>query len=177
LKYKVQRMPLSLIVAYAGPERVIGKEGGIPWKLSSDLKRFKRLTMGHHLIMGRKTFESLARPLPGRTSIVLSRQPDLQLPPGVLHASTMEAALALCGDDPEPFVIGGAEVYQLALPWVTKCYETVVHLETPISGDALYPEAYLAQRSEWRCTTRESHSAQEKDECDYEYQVWEKLVG
>lgn len=169
-------MPLSLIVAYAGSERVIGNQGEIPWKLSSDLKRFKRLTMGHHIIMGRKTFDSLGRPLPGRTSIVLSRQERLQLPPGVLHAHTMKEALALAGDDPEPFVIGGAEIYQLALPWVTKCYETVVHSTAPVTGDAFYPAEYLTARTStaWRCVLREAHAPGEKDDCASEFQVWEK---
>lgn len=172
-------MPLSLIVAYAGPERVIGNQGEIPWKLSSDLKRFKRLTMGHHILMGRKTFESLGRPLPGRTSIVLSRQENLQLPPAVLLARTMEEALALAGDDPEPFVIGGAEIYRLALPFVTKCYETIVQPVAPITGDAFYPAEFLTARqsSAWRCTLRETHAAGEKDDCAYEYEVWEKAAS
>jgi dihydrofolate reductase len=170
--------PLSLIVAYAGPERVIGHRGEIPWHLSSDLKRFKRLTMGHHILMGRKTFESLGRPLPGRTSIVLSRQTDLQLPKGVLHARTMEEAIALCGDDAEPFVIGGAEIYRLALPWVTKTYETIVQLGRSVAGDAFFPAEYFAARqsSSWRRTLYEAHSAGEKDDCPYEYEVWQRIA-
>jgi dihydrofolate reductase len=167
---------LSLIVAYAGPERVIGNQGEIPWRLSSDLKRFKRLTMGHHMLMGRKTFESLGRLLPGRTSIVLSRQQGLSLPTGVLLARTMEEALALCGADPEPFVIGGAEIYRLALPWVTKTYETIVQPDTAVQGDAFFPAEYFAARksSSWRCKLKETHSAGEKDDFAYEYEVWER---
>ena len=153
--------------------RAIGLEGRIPWHLPADLKFFKRTTLGHVIVMGRKTFDSLGKPLPGRENVVLSRQPlDV---PGVRHAASPDEIVEPA-DGRKLFVIGGAEIYRLALPWVTKCYETVVHPAAPIRGDAFYPEAYLAQRSEWRCTTRESHSAQEKDECDYEYQVWETCL-
>ncbi|MFM7738727.1 MAG: dihydrofolate reductase, partial [Planctomycetota bacterium] len=117
--------PLSLIVA-ASDNDVIGREGQLPWRLSADLRRFKRLTMGHHLIMGRKTFESIGRPLPGRTTIVLSRQRDYA-PAGVVVAHSPEEVLKLVAADSEPFVVGGAEIYRLLLPWVGKIYLTRVH--------------------------------------------------
>ena len=102
--------PLSLIVA-ASDNDVIGRDGQLPWRLSADLRRFKRLTMGHHLIMGRKTFESIGRPLPGRTTIVLSRQADFA-PAGIVVAHSPEEVIKLVAADPEPFVVGGAEIYR-----------------------------------------------------------------
>ena len=109
-------MRISLIVAMS-ENRVIGRGGGLPWRLSADLKRFKHLTMGHHLIMGRKTFESIGRVLPGRTSIVVTRQTDYRAA-GVVVARSLSEALhiaATAGDD-EAFVIGGGEIYRQILP-------------------------------------------------------------
>lgn len=126
-------MTVSLIVALT-PSGVIGRDNALPWRLSEDLQRFKRLTMGHHLVMGRRTFESIGRPLPGRTSIVVSRQPDkLQptLPAGVLAASSVDEALKLCGNDDEVFVIGGGEIFHAALPIATRAYVTWVEADLP----------------------------------------------
>src|SRR3954464_3378248 len=102
-------MILSLLVALT-PSLVIGRANALPWRLSEDLKRFKRLTMGHPIIMGRKTWESIGRPLPGRTSIVVTHDPAKlrpALPAGVLAASSLHEALQLCGSDDEAFIIGG----------------------------------------------------------------------
>src|SRR5213593_4685747 len=99
-------MRLSLIVAMTR-SGLIGRGGQLPWKLSADLKRFKSLTMGHHLIMGRKTFESLGRVLPGRVSVVITRQAEHKLPAGVLVAHGLPQAIELSDGDSEPFVIGG----------------------------------------------------------------------
>lgn len=126
---------LSLIVAYAD-DRVIGLNNQLPWHLPEDLKRFKALTMGHHIIMGRKTFESLGRLLPGRTTVIVTRDKNYQVA-GAKIAHDMHQALDLCGDDNEPFLIGGAEMYALGLPLVTKLYITQVH--TQVAGDAFFP--------------------------------------
>ena len=127
---------LSLIEAVSA-NGVIGDRGRIPWHLPADLRRFKRLTMGHHLLMGRKTFESLPRLLPGRTSIVLTRQPDYSAP-GALVVHRLEDALRLAAADEQPFVIGGAELYRETLPLADRLFLTVVEASVP--GDTHFPE-------------------------------------
>src|SRR5437879_3602599 len=116
-------MRLSLIVAMTR-SGVIGRGGQLPWKLSADLKRFKSLTMGHHLIMGRKTFESLGRVLPGRVSIMLTRHDRNGLPSGVLKAHGLLEAIELAGGDNEPFVIGGGKIFEQAIPRAHRLYVT-----------------------------------------------------
>jgi dihydrofolate reductase len=128
-------MTRSLIVA-AAENGVIGVDNRLPWRLPEDLARFKRLTMGHHLIMGRKTYESIGRPLPGRTTIVLTRSAGFDVP-GVLVARTLDDAFALAAADDEPFVCGGAEVYTHALAVCDRVYLTVVQRD--YTGDAIFP--------------------------------------
>ncbi len=128
-------MIVSLIVAMS-EEGVIGRDGGLPWHLPDDLREFKRLTMGHVLVMGRRTFESVGRALPGRRSIVLTRRAELR-PPGVETAPTLAAAFDLAGDAPEVFVAGGAAVYRAALPRADRLYVTVVHAR--VQGDVRFP--------------------------------------
>src|SRR4051794_40266948 len=108
---------------------VIGRAGGLPWRLSADLKRFKSLTMGHHIIMGRKTFESLGRILPGRTSIVISRRADFTPPPGVIVAHDLDAAVVTAASDPEPFVIGGGQLFEPAITVASRLYVTWVEAQ------------------------------------------------
>jgi len=151
---------VSLIVAVAD-NGVIGSEGDLPWRLSSDLRRFKRLTMGHHLIMGRKTYDSIGRPLPGRTTIVITRQADYQPAAGVLHASSLSAAVALAGDDNEPFITGGAQIYALALSGsatVTRIYRTRVLFDA--TGDTHFPPL---DETQWRVIESNSHPATSPD--------------
>src|SRR5262252_9100268 len=121
---RAQPARLSLIVAMAG-NRVIGRDGQLPWRLPADQRRFKALTMGHHIIMGRKTWESIGRPLPGRTSVVVTRNAQYAAP-GALLAASLPEALALAQHDPEPFVIGGAEIFREALPFSNRVYLTEV---------------------------------------------------
>jgi dihydrofolate reductase len=116
-------MKISLIVAMS-ENGVIGRAGQLPWRLSSDLRRFKRLTMGHTLIMGRKTFASIGRPLPGRRSIVVSRRAEFS-PGGAERAANLEQALEMAGGDSEVFFIGGAEIYRHALPRAERLYEQI----------------------------------------------------
>ena len=117
----------------------IGFENQIPWHLPGDLGRFKKLTMGHHLILGRKTYQSIGKPLPGRMMIVLSRNPDCTLA-GSLVASSLQDALRIAREagESEAFVIGGAEIYQEALPLADHLYLTVVH--TNVEADTFFPE-------------------------------------
>ncbi|MGA7749149.1 MAG: dihydrofolate reductase, partial [Gallionella sp.] len=111
---------ISLIVAMA-KNRVIGINNTLPWHLPADLKHFKALTMGHHIVMGRKTYESIGKPLPGRTSVVVTRNAHYA-PPGVVVVNSLEAAIAACGNDEEIFVIGGAELYSQAIDLADRIY-------------------------------------------------------
>ncbi len=127
-------MKLSIIVAVAD-NGVIGRANALPWHLPDDLKRFKRLTMGHTLIMGRRTFESIGRPLPGRCMIVLTRNSAFR-PDGATVAPDLTAALAMVADEEETFIVGGADVYRAALPRADRIYLTQVH--ATVTGDVTF---------------------------------------
>jgi len=162
-------MQLSLIVAMTRAG-VIGRGGGLPWKLSSDLKRFKALTMGHAIVMGRKTFESLPRALPGRKLIVVSRAKALPAPADVLVASSLGEALRLAGDDDKPYVIGGGEIFEQALPEADRLYVTWVEAE--VAGDVTFPTVDWRL---WREVSSERHSADEKNEYDTTFGIYERV--
>ena len=144
---------LSLIVAYA-QNRVIGIHNTLPWHLPEDLKRFRALTMGHHIIMGRKTYESLGRLLPGRTTVIVSRNRHFKVD-GALIAHSLEDALLLCMGDAEAFLIGGAELYQDGLRLAEKLY--ITEINEAFEGDAFFPEINLTQ---WREVSREKHHSE-----------------
>jgi dihydrofolate reductase len=147
-------MRVSLVAAVA-ENRVIGRNSRLPWRLPDDLRRFKEITMGKPVIMGRKTFQSIGRPLPGRTNIVVSRDPGFAVP-GVWMASGLAEALGLAermGAD-EAMVIGGGEIYALALPLVGRLYLTEVR--ATVAGDAFFP---VLDSSQWRETAREERPA------------------
>lgn len=129
-------MIVSLIAAMA-ENRVIGREGAIPWDIPEDRKRFREITMGHPLIMGRKTYESIGRPLQGRKTVILTRRSDYRAE-GCLVAHDLRSALVMAGDAEEVFVCGGGEVYREALPLASRIYLTVLHREFP--GDAFFPD-------------------------------------
>ena len=156
-------MRMSLIAAMAA-NRVIGRDNRLPWHLSADLKRFKRLTLGHTLIMGRKTFESIGRPLPGRSTIVVTRQTGYA-PPGVQIARSVPEALALAQGDEEVFIAGGAELFRETLPVADRLYLTLI--EKDFEGDTFFPDF---DRSEWRVVEEERHEPDETDtEVPYAY--------
>ena len=134
-------MILSAICAMARG-RVIGMQGRIPWRLPGDLANFKRLTWGRPIIMGRKTFESLGRVLPGRTNIVLSRDKKLAVCGGIVCAS-LQQALELAAEAEECFIIGGGRLYAEAMPWVQRQYLSLLHAD--FAGDAFYPELAAEQ--------------------------------
>jgi dihydrofolate reductase len=146
-------MQLSLIVAYA-QNRVIGRDNTLPWKLPSDLAHFKRTTLGHPIIMGRKTWESLGRPLPGRRNIVLSRDAGFQAQ-GAECATTLAQALDSVKNVAHAFVIGGAQIYQLALPFADQVIATEVLQD--IEGDAFFAPLDSGQ---WLEVSRASHPAE-----------------
>lgn len=158
------RPRISLIAAVAR-NGVIGADNAIPWHLPDELKLFKRLTMGHHIVMGRKTFESIGRLLPGRTTVILTRRSDYVIP-GAIMAPTLQAAINAAARDGEIFVIGGAEIFREALPLADRLHLTTVDAEP--AGDAHMPPLDL---SEWRETAVEDHPADERHAHAYRYQL------
>jgi dihydrofolate reductase len=158
---------ISIIAAIAN-HRVIGKDNTLPWHLPEDLKRFRALTIGHHIIMGRKTYESLGRLLPGRTTVIVSRQPGYSVE-GAKVAGSLAEALKACGGDEEVFVIGGAEIYRAALQIADRMCLTEIDAE--ISGDAWFPEF---DRAEWQEKTREKNLS--ADGLPYSYVNFERIT-
>lgn len=161
-------MRISMIVAVSR-NGVIGRDGDLPWRLSSDLRRFKRLTMGSCLVMGRRTYESIGRVLPGRTSIVLTRG---ELPPaeGLIVVHSLDEALACCTGE-EAFVIGGGGIYRQALPRVDRLYLTTVHAD--IEGDTRFPPL---DESQWRVVESEFCPAGERDQYDTTFRVLDRIA-
>lgn len=151
---------LTIIVA-AGENNSIGKDNKLIWHLSDDLKRFKKLTSGHHIIMGRKTFESFPSPLPNRTHVVISRQPTYSVPAGVILVNSLEQAIDISKDDPQPFIIGGGEIYKLAMPLADKIELTRVHHSFE-GADTFFPKI---DSDMWAEVERKTH---DKDE-DHDY--------
>lgn len=141
--------------------RVIGIANTLPWRLPEDLKHFKALTTGHHILMGRKTYESLGRPLPGRTSVVITRSGDLRLP-GCIVATSIDDAIAACNGDAELFFIGGAELYRQALAYADRIYLT--EIQSDFEGDAWFPDF---DRSQWQETGRTHCRSASGLECDF----------
>ncbi|MBS1811398.1 MAG: dihydrofolate reductase [Acidobacteria bacterium] len=165
-------MFISIIVAM-GRNRAIGFQNTLPWRLSADLQRFKQLTMGHHMIMGRKTYESIGRPLPGRTSIIITRQSDFQAE-GCLIAHSFDAAveLARTRGEQEAFVIGGAEIYAQALPMTDRLYLTLV--EVVPEADAFFP---ALDESEWERSEETFVAADEKNQYDSRFVLLRRVQG
>ncbi len=166
-------MRLSMIVAMTR-DGVIGRDGQLPWRLSDDLRRFKSLTMGHCLIMGRKTLESLGRLLPGRTSIVLSRQDPVHLSErfaGVRVAHSLDDAFAKAAGDNELFIIGGGEVFAQALGRISRLYVTWV--EADVAGDTFFPHFDAAR---WHLIEEEHVAADERNEHETTYCVYDRLI-
>ena len=163
---------LISVVAAMSENRVIGRRGEIPWRLRDEQRSVRELTMGHCLIMGRKTWDSLGRALPGRTSIVVTRNPRFSLAlENVFVANDFEAALQIArkqGDD-EAFVFGGETLYALGLPQADRLYLTTVHVET--QGDSFFP-AFDA--SAWRLVDETRHEADERNEYAYTVARYER---
>ena len=146
------------LIAAAGEDNAIGKNNDLIWHLSDDLKRFKTLTNGHHIIMGRKTFESFPKPLPNRTHIVITRQENYQVPSGVIVVNNLEDAFDAARNDRQPFVIGGGEIYKQALPFADKIELTRVH-ESFDQADTFFPEI---NTSKWKEVSTIHHEKDEK---------------
>jgi dihydrofolate reductase len=147
---------------------VIGARGGIPWKLPAELKLFKELTMGHHIIMGRKTYESIGRLLPGRTTVIVTRQPGYRVD-GAIIAHSLEAAIAACGNDDEIFVIGGEEIFRAALPLADRLYLTTVEAE--VDGDTYMPRF---DPSNWRETSARFYHADARNPYGFRFATYDR---
>jgi len=162
-------MVVSLIVAVSS-NGVIGRDGGLPWRLSNDLKHFKKLTMGHHLIIGRRTWDEVGKPLPGRTMVVVTRSRRFA-PEGVRVAHSLEEALDIARDDDEPFIGGGAHIYRMALEnnLVDRLYITRVHAE--VDGDTFFPDINL---DDWKLVSEEHHEADERNQHPFSFLVFER---
>ncbi len=143
--------------------RVIGANNALPWRLPADLKHFRSLTSGHHIIMGRRNYESIGRPLPDRTNIVVTRNTDYRAP-GCLVRNSIEEALAAVRNDSEIFIIGGAEIYRQVLDRADRLYLTLIHAS--IQGDTFFPEFNGHQ---WQEISRENHSADDMNPHAYTF--------
>lgn len=161
-------MRLSIIAAMAA-NRVIGRDNRLPWHLPADLKHFRQLTIGKPVLMGRKTWESLGRPLPERTNIVVTRAADYAAP-GCVVVHSLEAALRAAAHHPEVMVIGGAELYRQALPQARRIYLTEVH--AGFEGDAYFPEL---EQGAWSEVERVDHEPDDKNTHAYSFVVLERL--
>jgi len=161
-------MLLTAVVA-ATENSVIGRDNGMPWHLPADLQHFKSVTLGSPVLMGRKTFEAIGRPLPGRRNLVLTRSGEFSVP-GIEVVHSLEEAIALAGDVPELMIIGGAALYELALPRTQRVHLTRLHMT--LDGDAHFP---ALPDSHWREVSRsERRAADERNACDMTFLVLER---
>lgn len=163
---------IALVVAIA-ENRVIGKDNQLIWHLPEDLKHFKQLTMGHPMVMGRKTFDAIGKPLPGRTSIIVTRQPDYQAPAGCVVVSSVEEALQEgLSRDEHVMVVGGAEIYQQTLPYAEVVYLTLVH--ESFEGDVYFPDL---DAEAWEVTDQEEHLPDERHAYPYTFFTFRRKAG
>ena len=158
---------LSIIVAMAR-NRTIGVNNTLPWRCPEDLKHFKTLTMGHHMIMGRMTFDSIGKPLPGRTTVVVTRNTDLEIA-GCVIAHSLNDAIAACAGDEEIFIVGGAELYRQAVSVADTLYFT--EIQQDVEGDAHFPEF---DYSAWRETSREVRSQETPQQLEYHFVTYSR---
>jgi dihydrofolate reductase len=147
------------IIAAASENNALGKNNDLVWHLPDDFKRFKALTTGHHIIMGRKTFESFPKPLPNRTHIIITRQKDYSVPEGCIVVSSLEKAITACPENATNFIIGGGEIYKQALQFADSIELTRVH--AVVDADTFFP---AIDENEWQLTHDEFHPADEKHE-------------
>ena len=160
---------LSIIVAVAD-NGVIGSGNQLPWRLPDDLKRFKALSLGKPIVMGRKTFDSIGRPLPGRLNVVISRQPGLEIP-GCTVVTSIGEAIAAAHPAPEIVIVGGADIYRQVLPQVQVIHLTRVHAH--IEGDVMFPKL---QEHEWREVAKEYHPADERHAHAFTFSTLERVI-
>jgi dihydrofolate reductase len=166
--------PRVCLIAAVARNKVIGRDNRIPWRLPEDLRRFRKLTMGHAVIMGRKTFESIVafsgRPLPGRDNIVITRSREW-LGIGCRTVHSLEESFAAVPDRLDAFVIGGAEIYSLALPVASRLYMT--EIGSDFAGDAFFPDF---DRSRWQEVAREKHTSNAPESFDYDFVEYVRVI-
>jgi dihydrofolate reductase len=159
------------MIAAVDRHGAIGRANQLPWRLPDDLQRFKALTLRHYVIMGRKTFESIGRPLPGRTNVIITRKPDFAIP-GAQVVHSLEDALALCAADDQPFIIGGGEIYRQALPLTQTLYLTEVDTVVP-DADATFPHVDLG---DWHVATSEPHPADARHAYGFRWVRYQRIA-
>lgn len=155
------------IIAAASENNALGKDNDLVWHLPDDFKRFKSLTTGHFIIMGRKTFESFPKPLPNRTHIIITRQKEYAVPENCLVVSSLNKAITLCPEKEENFIIGGGQIYKQSIEIADKIELTRVH--TTIEADTFFPEFDTTQ---WKLIEEEYHPKDEKHQYDFTYQTY-----
>jgi len=160
---------MIVMIAAVAENNALGKNNELVWHLPNDFKRFKSLTTGHHIIMGRKTFESFQKPLPNRTHVVITRQKDYA-PEGCIVVDSIEKAIVACPENETLFIIGGGEIYNLGLPFADQLEITRVHHS--FEADAFFPEINV---NEWKIIQTEFNAADDKHQFDYTYQTFVKL--
>jgi len=156
------------IIAAVAKNNALGKNNDLIWHLPADLKRFKEITLGHHIIMGRKTFESLGKPLPNRTTIIITRNPDY-IAPGCIVVNELEEAIEAAAKDKNPFILGGAEIYKQAMSFADILDLTLVH--EVFEADAFFPDIDM---SKWKEMSRQDFKADEKNKYDYSFVQYKK---
>jgi len=154
---------LITLIAAIGKNRELGKDNGLIWHLPNDLKRFKKTTSGHHIIMGRKTFESLGKPLPNRTNIIITRNSNYKAE-GCVVVNSLEAAIKAAETDSNPYILGGAEIYKLAIKIADVLDLTLVDAE--LEADAFFPKIDM---NIWKETSRQNFKADEKHLYNYSF--------
>lgn len=157
------------MIAAAGINNELGKDGDLVWHLPDDFKRFKELTTGHHIIMGRKTFESFPKPLPNRTHVILTKDPNYRTNGGIV-VHDLQTALATCSSDPNPFIIGGGEIYKLAMDAVTKIELTRVH--GTFTVDTYFPEI---DKTKFKLQDTVHHAADERHAFAFDFETWVRI--
>ena len=164
-------MIISAIVGI-GKNKVIGKNNDMPWHLPADLKYFKRTTSGHHIIMGRKNYEAIGRPLPKRTNIIITRNTNYQADGCIIVNSITDAlAVAKANGDEEAFIIGGGQIYWLSLPMLDRLYITEIDVEVP-DGDVFFPEVDF---TEWKLVSSDAHQKNDKNKHDYTFKIYDRI--
>ncbi len=163
----MKKQELAIIVAMSS-NRTIGINNTLPWRCPEDLKHFKALTMGHHLIMGRKTFDSIGKPLPGRTTVVVSRDRRLKID-GCTVVHSLPEAIASCARDPQIFVAGGADIYAQALPLVDTLY--ITEIQQNIVGDAAFPDF---DKTKWLEVSREIRHQETPEVLEYHFIIYRR---
>lgn len=159
------------IIAAAGENNALGKDNDLVWHLPDDFRRFKKLTSGHHIIMGRKTFESFPQPLPDRTHVVITRRENYKKG-GIVVVHSMERAIELTGEDPQPFIIGGGEIYQMGIDLADKIELTRVH--GTFEADTFFPKI---DENQWELVSEEYHPKDEKHNYAFTYLTYERRSG